>query len=118
MEVITANAVHVDTVQLSHVCRLADLPLPEMLVQHGFEISLKESDATGSITTARFRPLSKNSHEPRLTVTRTEKGYCGIRTEVSIAKLLDGNGLGIQTDEDINCALDAIEDTIRQRIGI
>ena len=115
---ITTSAIHIDTVQLSHVFKPTDLPLPEELSGRGFEISFKEREHSGDIIIGRFRPLSRQSHEPRLTVIRSEQGYCGIKAELSIAKLLDGNGLGVQTDEDIQCALEAIEGSIRQRTGV
>lgn len=115
---IAASAIHLDTVQIGHAYKVSDLPPPDELSRRGFEISFKERESSGDIIIGRFRPLSKQSHEPRLTVIRSEQGYCGIKAELSIAKLLDGSGLGSQTDEDIECALDAIEGSIRQRTGV
>jgi hypothetical protein len=60
----------------------------------------------------------KNSTQPNLSITISENGYCGISVEVSIAKLVSGNGLEKQTNADIECGLDAIEDYIRKRLGI
>lgn len=117
-ELVAADAIHIDTIALSHAYRLTDLPLPAELSQQGFEISFKNRENSGDITTARFAPFGRQSHEPRLTVIRSEHGYCGIKVETSIAKLLDGNGLAPQTNEDIACALDAIEDCVRHRTGV
>lgn len=118
MERLNAKAVHIDTVVLSHAYRPAELPLPDELVKKGFEINHKHRESSGNIINARFRPLGKRDHEPRITITKSDHGYSGIQVEVSIAKLLDGNGLGEQTDEDIECALDAIENCTWQRTGV
>lgn len=115
---ITATAIHIDTVQLSHAYRRADLPSSDELLKRDFSISFKERAPSGVICNASFRPFGKKAREPRLNVTISDGGYCGITAELSIAKLLDGNGLGNQTAEDIECALDAVQDFIRQRVGV
>jgi hypothetical protein len=115
-EPIMAKAVHIDTVYLSHAYRITDLPPPEELKRRHFSLTHKPGDIA-EIIIARSLPTFKKSYEPRLTVIISGR-YCGIKVELSIAKLLDGNGLGVQTNDDIECALDAIDDYICGRIGV
>jgi hypothetical protein len=114
---IFSNAVHIDTVQISHAYRNTDLPPPNDLEKLNFDLNLKNR-GQNKIMTAYSKPNKLNPHAPRLSIIISEHGYSGIKVEVSIAKLLDGIGLAVQTDEDIECALDAIEDYIRNRIGV
>lgn len=113
---IVASAVHIDTVKISHAYRPDDLPSVEELMRRNFVIVYRQ-EGSNKITHAHLRPASKKSTQPNLKITISEHGYSGISAEVSIAKLVSGNGLGKQTNADIECALDAIEDYIRKRVG-
>ncbi|HZH89730.1 MAG TPA: hypothetical protein VEX70_03810 [Pyrinomonadaceae bacterium] len=114
---IVAQAVHIDTIKLSHAYLRDDLPSIEELMRRNFEINYKERGGN-KITNAYLRPASKKSTQPNLTITISEFGYSGISVEVSIAKLINRNGLGKQTNDDIESAFDAIEDFIRTRTGV
>jgi hypothetical protein len=116
-EPISASAIHIDTVKLSHAYCAVDLPPPNKLERRGFEINFKRR-GNNEIINASLRPANKKITLPSLRVTKSEYGYCGISAEVSIAKLVNGNGLGQQTNEDIECGLDAIEDYIREKVGV
>jgi hypothetical protein len=114
---ILPNAIHIDTVKISHAYRNTDLPPPNDLEKLNFDLNLKNR-GQNKIMTAYSKLNKLNPHAPRLSIIISEHGYSGIKVEVSIAKLLDGIGLAAQTNEDIECALDAIEDYIRNRIGV
>jgi hypothetical protein len=116
---IVATAVHIDTVRLSHVYRRSDLPSLERLEELHFDINFKRRK-DNRICTARLRPSGSRSSEPHLTVILSENvySYSGIKIECSLAKLVDGTGIGEQTEKDIDCALDAVEDDIRNILAV
>jgi hypothetical protein len=114
---IPASAVHIDTVRLSHSYRSADLPPPDDLLRSGFEVK-KKYRGDNLIHTAISKPYRDTSSEPQIFIVRSEYGYCGISSEFSVAKLVSGSGLGIQTDEDIECALDSLVGFICQKTGV
>jgi|GEM_PF-2919396 len=116
-EPIVAQAVHIDTIKLSHAYLPADLPSVEELERRNFVISYRQRSGN-KIINAYMRPEMKKSTQPNLNITISEYGYCGVSAEVSIAKLVSGNGLGKQTNDDIESGLDAIEDFIRTRVGV
>lgn len=113
---IEARAVHIDTVRLSHAYNSWDLPPPLNLKSLGLDITFKER-RNNEITTAYAKPVN---NMPFLMVTRSEneRSYSGITVECSLAKLVNGTGLGVQTAADIECAFDAIDDYIIQRLGV
>ncbi|HEY0324087.1 MAG TPA: phage/plasmid replication protein [Pyrinomonadaceae bacterium] len=112
---IEAKALHIDTIKLSHAYKFHDLPPPQELKVKDFEINTKERNSNSIITAH----LKSNKFNPfYLIVIKSGSGYCGIIIELSIAKLLDGNGLEIQTDEDIEAAFDGIEYIINKNVGV
>ena len=113
-QLIRANVIHVDTIKISHAYRPTDLPPPDELEDRDFEVSFKRRKSN-YIMTARLKPDRFNPYH--LTVIKSQR-YSGVNIELSIAKLLDGNGLGIQTDEDIEAAFDGIETIIYQNVGV
>lgn len=117
---IVAEAVHIDTVRLSHAYRASDLPSPERLIKElGFIVNTNQL-RDNIVHTAHSKAFGSKISEPHLTVIQSENRYkySGINIECSLAKLESGTGTGKQHDEDIGCALDAIEDFIRGRIGV
>lgn len=115
---LTAQAVHVDTIRLSRAYNKEQLPDVATLREMGFQVSVKSNDKGGVIVRAVHQPLSRLSHEPRITITRSDVGYSGVEVEGSVAKLLDGGGLSAQSDDDLDAALTAIEDLVRSRVGV
>lgn len=114
---ILAKAIHIDTVKISHAYHANDLPPPVEFEKRGFDTTYK-SRKGNRIMTARSHSLKNDSTEPQLSIVISEFGYCGIKAEVSLAKMIDRNGLGIHTQEDIESAFDGIEDFIRAKIGV
>lgn len=114
---ILSSAVHIDTVKLSHGYRTSDLPSPTELERKKFDVHTMRRDGK-TIITGYLRSGKRKSTEPRLTVITNSDGLGWINAEVSLAKLINGNGLGKQTNNDIECGLGAIEDFIRQMIGV
>ena len=108
---------HIDTTRISHAYRRSELPEPDELFQRNFAVKHNKR-GNNRIWTAQLRPHRNESIDPYLFLVISEFGYCGISAEFSAAKLVNGNGLGGQTDEDIYFALDAVEDFIRTRTGV
>jgi hypothetical protein len=117
-DVVMASAIHFDTIAMSHCFKSSDLPPGDDLARLGFEkFGYKRTEHAGAIITGVYNPFSKRSHEPRITVIRSDYGYSGISIELSIAKLLDNNGLSAQADDDIEFAFDTLESLIWERTG-
>jgi hypothetical protein len=116
---IMAEAVHIDSVRLSHAYLARALPSPQDLSNAGFDLTYKNRKGS-DIVTAHRNSNSQVPNEPYVMVIRNSNifGYSGVSVECSLTKLVNGNGLGIQEDEDIECGLDAIEDFLRGRVGI
>jgi hypothetical protein len=119
LQPIIAEAVHIDSVRIGHRYRVSDLPPPKELKILGFDLSFKIR-GKNAITTAKPNPTFSTSNDPYIKITSSSNphSYSGISVSCSLAKLVNGNGLGEQTDDDIECALDAIEDFIRTRLGM
>jgi hypothetical protein len=115
---IVAEAVHIDTVRLSHTYRLSELPSLETLRKLNFDMNFKTRRG-GRTCAAHSKPFGRREGDPHITIILSENvsSYSGMIIECSLAKLVNGTGLGKQTDEDIACGLDAIEDCIRILIG-
>ena len=112
---IEANTLHIDTIKISHAYRPYDLPPPDKLGDKGFELNWKRRNKSNNIMTAHLKP---NKFIPyHLTVIKSERGYCGVNIELSLAKFLDSSGLGIQTDVDIEYVFDEIEFIIQGLVG-
>jgi len=112
-QVIEASALHVDTVKISHEIRYYDLPPPDELEDKDFELTYKRRKNFNSILTAHLK--LRRYH---LTVIKSERGYCGVNIELSLAKYTDYSGLGIQSDADINSVFDEIEFIIHDSVGV
>jgi hypothetical protein len=119
IEPIVANGVHIDTVRLSHAYRRSDLPSLDKLKELKFDINSKRRKGNW-IHTAHSKPFGYRSGDPHISVILSENyySYSGIKIECSMAKLVNGTGIGKQTDEDIGCGFDAVEDFIRMVLGI
>lgn len=119
IEPIVAKGVHIDTVRLGHAYRQSDLPSVERLQELKFDINIKVRKGN-RIYTAHSKPFGNRPGEPHISVILSENkySYSGIKTECSIAKLVNGTGLGKQTDEDIGCSLNWIEEIIGMVLGI
>lgn len=115
-QLIEASAMHVDTVKISHAYRYYDLPPPEELEDKGFELTFKRRKNSNKILTADLKP--NNFTRYHLKVIKSERGYCGVNIELSLAKYHSNSGLGIQTDADIDYVFDDIEFIINQLIGV
>lgn len=116
---IVAEAVHIDTVRLSHAYRPSDLPSLEKLEMLKFDMNFRRRKGN-RICTANLKPFGNGKDDPHLRVILAENtvNYSGISIECSLAKLVNESGIGEQTDEDINRALDAIEDFIKDKLGV
>jgi hypothetical protein len=115
---IVAEAVHIDTIRLTHYYRSCDLPSPIELQELGFELTTKEREVDNKVTTA--HPKIKNATDPYITVINSSNvnSYSGVTIECSLAKLVNKSGMGAQKEEDIECGRDAIEDYVRGKLGI
>ena len=111
---IEANALHVDTVKISHAYRYYDLPPPEKLEDKGFELTFKRRKSN-TILTAYLKP--NNLIRGHSKVIKSERGYCGVSIELSLAKYHDRSGLGIQTDNDISSVFNDLEFLIHELVG-
>jgi hypothetical protein len=110
---IKADALHVDTVKISHACRFNDLPPPDVLEKQGFELTFKRRKNSNNILTAHLKTSSYH-----LTLIKSDRGYCGVIIELSIAKYHSSNGLGTQTDADIDYVFREIEIIIGRYVGL
>jgi hypothetical protein len=110
---IKADALHVDTVKISHSYRFNDLPPPNVLENNGFELITKRRKNSNDVLTAH---LYTNAY--RLNVIKSTSGYCGVNVELSVAKCHSSNGLGIQTDADIDYVFGIIEFIVGQYVGV
>lgn len=116
---IVADAVHIDSVKLSHSYRASELPSPTDLVKMGFDLTFK-TRGNNEITTARPKQALSTSSGPYITVIRSSNNYAysGIAVEVSLMKLGTYSGLGVQSNEDIEWGLDAIGDVVRDKLNV
>lgn len=116
---IEADAVHIDTVKITHAYLATDLPLRQELMKLGFDVTLKQRGGN-DITTARPKYHVSMSNDPYITVIRSSNNhsYSGITVECSLMKLVNYTGLGEQTEVDIDCGLDAIEDAVRSKLNV
>lgn len=111
---IKATAIHIDTVKLRHSLAPNDVPSVESLYENGFEVNEKLDKNGFKLRTLTYKPSEKYK-TPYLQIVSSEGGYCFITVTCSIAKLIDGNGIGLQSDQDVAFALSEITRLVNEK---